>query len=126
MNIRNVLEEEIEMEFNELKSMNLGSDEHVETTNNVLKLVDRVIELEKMDADIDNKAESREVEAELKRELMNSEKKDKIVKNGLTLAGIVVPVCVTIWGTLKSLKFEETGTITTLSGKNFFNQIFKR
>lgn len=126
MNIRSVLEEEIEMEFNELKSMNLGSDEHVATTNNVLKLVDRAIELEKMDADIDDKAESREVEAELKRESMNSEKKDKIVKNGLTLAGIVVPVCVTIWGTLKSLKFEETGTITTLSGKNFFNQIFKR
>ena len=54
------------------------------------------------------------------------EKKDRKWKNGISVAGIVVPIVVTVWGTLKTLKFEETGTVTTNAGRSFMNRLFKK
>ena len=57
---------------------------------------------------------------------LQDEKKDRLVKNVLTLLGIAVPTVVTIWGTNKSLKFEETGSVTTIMGRGFINKLLPK
>lgn len=126
MNIRNVLNDEIQDEFKNLRKMELGSDTYKVTVDGLTKLVDKAIELEKLDADMDEKAESRENEIELKRKQMQIDKKDQIVKNGIAIAGIIVPTVITIWGTLKSFKFEETGTVTTIMGRGFIQKLLPK
>ena len=57
---------------------------------------------------------------------MEDERKDRLVRNGITIASIVIPTAVTIWGTLKSFKFEETGTVTTTIGRGFINKLIPK
>ena len=54
------------------------------------------------------------------------ERKDRKLKNGISVAGIVIPIVVTIWGTLKTLKFEETGTVTTIMGRGFIQKLLPK
>lgn len=126
MKIENMLREEIQTEIEELGKLELGSDKYKSTVDGVTKLVDRVIEMEKIDIERQDRIDAREEETQIKMTEMNVDRKDRIIKNILTAAGIIIPVGVTIWGTKVSLKFEETGTITTTSGRNFINKLFKK
>lgn len=126
MNIRNVLNEEIGSEFEELSKIEVGSDKYKSAVDGVTKLVDRAIELEKFYVEMEDKTETRENETELKVQQIKNDKKDQVVRNGIAIAGIIIPTAITVWGTLKTLKFEETGTITTDAGRNFINRIFKK
>lgn len=119
--VNNKLVEEVSRELDELGSLDVGSEEYKTTVNGVTSLVDRVIEINKFDHDL----EDRKKESELKENQMKEDVKDRWIRNGLTAAGIVVPTVLTIWGTFKTLKFEETGTITTTSGRHFFKNLFK-
>ena len=57
---------------------------------------------------------------------MEEDRKDRRFKNGIALGGIVLPLAVTIWGTLKTLKFEEEGTVTTMMGRGFINKLIPK
>lgn len=113
--IRNSLHEEIQTEFDRLKEADTGTESYKNTVDSLTKLVDRAIEIEKVDADIYEKSQNREIE-----------KKDRMVKNGISIAGIVIPTGLAVWGTLKSLKFEEVGTVTTMIGRNFINKLIPK
>ena len=56
---------------------------------------------------------------------INKAKSQKI-QTAISIVTIAVPALLTIWGTCKSLKFEETGTITTPIGKGFINRLFPK
>lgn len=118
MSIKALLCEEIKEELEFLKAIGVGADTHKLATEDVAKLVDRVIDLEKLEIERD--------EIKLKAAQMEEEKKDRWIKNILTAAGIVIPVGVTIWGTLKSFKFEQEGTITTIMGRGFINKLLPK
>lgn len=126
MNIENVLNEEIGTEFEQLRKIEVGTEKYRIAVDGMSKLVDKAIELERLYAEMDEKAESRETENELKVKQMHMERKDQIVRNGIAIAGIVIPTVVTIWGTLKSLKFEETGTVTTIMGRGFIQKLLPK
>lgn len=126
MNIKDLLSEEIESEFKELKSMDLGSEKYKTTVDGLTKLVDRAIEIEKTEIENDEKVTSREIDNDFKSQQMEDERKDRLVRNGIAIAGIVIPTAVTIWGTLKSFKFEETGTVTTIIGRGFINKLIPK
>lgn len=115
MDIKKQLKEEVSEEIQNLKGIELGSEQYKTTVDGVTKLIDRSIELEKLDAENTRQAETR-----------NEEKKDRLIKYGLQVGSIVLPIAVTIWGTLTTLKFEETGTITTASGRQFINNLFRK
>ena len=120
--IDTLLNEEIEAEFEALDKLNFGSEEHKVAVDGLTKLVDRAIELEK----IANERADKEKEIEMKAQQMADENKDRLFRNGITIAGIVVPSVITIWGTLKSFKFEETGTVTTIIGRGFINKLLPK
>ena len=159
---RTLLENEIKSELELLTEMETGSDERKVTVDELSKLIDRSINLKKLEIEnqeklkeleinkklkmrqmrIDKelkerqlkldeeaqkfKEEQAKIENELKLKEIKQNKIDKAVGHTLTVAGIAIPSILTIWGTLKSLKFEETGTVTTIMGRGFIQKLLPR
>ena len=126
MKIETLLHEEIQDEFKNLKEMELGTEEYRTTVDGLAKLVDRAIEIDKLNIDAQDKIDSREIEVDLKQQQINDEKQDRKIRNGIAIAGIVIPTIVTIWGTLKSFKFEKDGTVTTIMGRGFIQKLLPK
>ena len=125
-NIETLLHEEIQDGFDALSKMERGTEIHKTTVDEVAKLFDKAIEIEKIEIEAKDKAKSREIEASLKRAQMEEDRKDRRFKNGIAAGGIVLPLAVTIWGTFKTLKFEEEGTVTTIMGRGFINKLIPK
>lgn len=115
MDIETMLNEEIRDEFENLKTMELGSDQYRTTVDGLTKLVDRAIDLEKIS-----------IEQSEKQKQMEEDKKNRWVQNGITIGGILIPVGVTIWGTLKTFEFEKTGSVSTIMGRGFFQKMIPK
>lgn len=126
MGLKTMLNDEITNEFEHLKKMELGTDEYKTTVEGLTKLVDRQIEIDKLESEAHERATAREEENELKWKQASDDKKDKIVKNILQAVGIGAPIALTVWGTIKSLKFEEEGTVTTVIGRGFINKLLPK
>lgn len=99
-----LLENEINRRLLELENLDISSDEYKVSVDTLTKLIDRSVEIDKND----------------------DEKKDRKIRNGISIAGIIIPTCVTIWGTIKTIRFEESGTLTTTAGRSFVNRIFRK
>ena len=126
MSIESLLYEEIETEFGKLSEITPGTDEHKVMLDEVAKLMDRAIEIEKIEVERKHKTATLESEQRMRKQQMEDEKKDRLVKNILSAAGIVLPIALTIWGTKVSLKFEEEGTFTTIMGRGFINKLLPK
>lgn len=126
MSIEFLLREEITNELNDLKKIALGTEDYKATVDGIVKLMDRAIEIEKSDRDYEELIENRKLEYDLKIKQMKSDRIDRYINHGITILGIGVPACLTIWGTLKSLKFEETGSVTTIMGRGFIQRMLPK
>ena len=129
MNIDELLKEEIEQEFDGLKTIEVGTEEYKTTVDGLAKLVDRAIELKKFDASCAEKESELEIKAnelEIREKQAKDDNKDRLIRNGINIAGIIIPTVVTIWGTLKTFKFEEEGSVTTTIGRGFINKLLPK
>lgn len=115
MNIESQLHAEIASEFEALKEVEAGTEEYKATVDGVTKLLDRAIEMERLGIESEEKDKSRDVE-----------RKDRLIKDCIAVAGIVIPSLITIWGTVKSIEFEKEGTITTIMGRGFINKLLPK
>lgn len=125
MSVKNLLREEITDEIGHLSKMQVGSEEYEKTVNGLTKLVDRLNEIEKVEMEKTNSNVENECkieEQDLKRQQLEDDKKDRLIRNGLTGVSVIGGLAVTVWGTLKTFKFEETGTITSQAGRQFINK----
>lgn len=115
MNIEDVWDDDLVSEMEKLRTTPYDDKNYGTVSNTVSMLMDRKIEMEKV------KNEKLFREQQLK-----DEKKDRLIKNLIGAAGIVLPLAVTIWGTKVSLKFEEEGTFTTIMGRGFINKLLPK
>ena len=122
MSIENLMEVEISEEFKTLSEMEKGSEPYIKTVDGLTKLMDRAIEMEKLELEKKN----RQKDDLFKESQVKEERKDRLVKNCIAAAGIVIPSIITVWGTLKSLKFEQEGTVTTIMGRGFVNKLLPK
>jgi hypothetical protein len=114
-----------------IKGMDVGSDEHKAAVDALAKLQDRSTEMERVIQESNDKAAARDretkndiLEHNLKCEQLKDEHIDRWTKNVLTAFGIIVPTCLTVWGTHASFKFERDGVITTTMGRGFISRLF--
>ena len=126
MSVKRLLNDEIVSEIENLNKVPLGSEEHKIAADALAKLLDKSIEMDKLDLEYQDKADSREAANNLKRIEIEEEKKDRRVKNVLTGVSVIGGFAVTIWGAIKSLEFEKTGTITTIMGRGFINKLLPK
>lgn len=124
--IRELLDEEIQVEFEKLSKLEIGSESYKATVDGLSKLVDRAVEIDKTEMENATKIEAQNIENDLKALQIKEDNRDRWVRNGIAIAGIIVPSVLTVWGTLKSFKFEETGTVTTILGRGFINKLLPK
>lgn len=122
MEIETMLHKQLVSELNDLKETEAGSDQRRATVDELTKLMDRAIKMEELGIE----REAKENDRLLKIQQMDEDRKDRLVKNCMTAAGIILPVMLTVWGTLTSLKFEEEGTVTTIVGRGFVNKLLPK
>ena len=126
MSIGALLETEIEEKLEKLATMEPGTDEYKVASDSVMKLLDRAIEMDKIDADRLEREQIRYDEKVTKQESAKDEKRSRLIDKVIMVSGIVIPAVLTVWGTNKSLKFEETGTVTTIMGRGFINKLLPK
>ena len=114
MDIKKMLHEEIAEDFEALKEEAFGSDGYKAGVDSVAKLMDRAIELEKIDSD-----------AKLKETEQKNEKQNRLIGHIVTGVTAAAGILVTVWGTKASINFEKDGVFTTTMGKNFINSLGK-
>jgi hypothetical protein len=121
-----LLHEEIVDEFKQLKGIEVGTEEYKVTVDGLTKLLDREIEIKKLELERIDKQNTAEAEEKLRDEQMKREARDRWIRLGMDVAGIIIPVTVTIWGTVKSFEFEKEGSITTIMGRGFINKLLPK
>lgn len=93
---------EIKNELELLATSNIETEEYKARIDGIGKMMDKKLEMKKIEAD----------------------RRDRLVKNIISCAGIGLPLIVTIWGTIVSLNFEREGVVTTGVGRGFVNKLF--
>lgn len=126
MSTKKLLEEEIQSEIEEISKMEVGSDKHKAATEALAKLMDKYNEMDKLELEYQDKYNNREEDRRLKEKQLQHDKKDALVKNVLTGVSVVGGFALTIWGTCKSIKFEETGSFTTIMGRGFIQKLLPK
>lgn len=121
-----LLNEEIQQKIEKMGELEVGTEEYKLAADSVSKLMEKAIEIDKLEIEAYDRERAREDENDFRERQLKEDKKDRLVKNILTGAGIAIPVMVTIWGTLASFKFEETGTVTTIVGRGFLNKLLPK
>ena len=145
--IKEKLDAEISSELEKLADMEMGSESYKTTVECISKLIDKQndidkIELERIKQISSERNDTDKIELERikqisseqkesnenirKKELDEFNKKDQFIKNIISIGSILIPVFVTVWGTYKTLKFEETGTVTTIMGRGFINKLIPK
>lgn len=120
--IKELMTEVIKIELEELRDDELDLDEHRVTVDGICKLSNQILEIEKAEAQ--SKAESENIR--LKEEDAKQSNRNQLRKDIITLSTAVGTGALIIWGTIKSLKFEEEGTVTTIIGRGFINKLLPK
>ena len=115
MRIEDLLEEDLVSEMEKLRTTPYDHKDYGTVSGTVSMLMDKKIEIDKVKS-----------EQLFREQQQKDEKKDRLVKNIIGVAGIVLPLAVTVWGTKVSLKFEEEGTFTTIMGRGFINKLLPK
>lgn len=124
MSNKTLLNVAIEDGFNKLDKMTVGSDEYRTTVEQLTKMQDRVIEIEKLEVEEKNQTSTREIDEKLRLKQMKQDQLDRYIKHGLTAVSVIGGFVLTIWGAKASWRFEETGTITSTAGRKFIGNLF--
>ena len=114
MKIKSELEEIILLKSKEVKDKE--SENCKDAVDDIVKLTDRLIEIEKMESE---------------KESENEDQKRQVVKerwqNGIAIAGIVIPATISIIGIHKTFKFDDAGGIISSSlGRGFINKLIPK
>ena len=123
MNIKGMLEEEIESVMESIKDMSPETDEYKKSVDELTKLMDRLNEMQKLELENERLTD----EHYIKLAQFRTDKKHRIVDHVLTTVSIVVPAALTIWGTIITLKYDKDGVFpTTTIGRGFINKLLPK
>ena len=126
MRIEDLLEDELDAQFEKLRTKELTPEEEKIAVDTIAKLMDKKIEIDRLQAETADKEAIRENDMLVKQQQLKEDKKDHLIKNILTGLGIVLPIGLTVWGTKASFEFEKEGTFTTIMGRGFISKLLPK
>ena len=121
-----MLHDEIESELKNLGTMDCSSEDYKVAVDGLTKLLDRAIEMEKLDISKEEAEANRDNEIEKTMLQIEEEKKTRRSNLGASLLSVAAGVGTAIVGTLITLKFEETGSVSTIAGKEWTRKLFNK
>ena len=128
--IAKLMDRAIEMEKigneKEEKAENQRFEHDLKTKQLEEQIKSREIDTNLKTKQLKSQIEGQNSDTSLKFKQFNDEQRDRLVRNAIAIAGIVVPSIITVWGTLKSIEFEKEGTITTIMGRGFINKLLPK
>lgn len=115
MSIKNGLVEEFNNRLKEIGKMDVKTDEYKIAVDELTKIADRIIEIEKF-----------ETENEIKNSQLTDENRDRLIRNAI-LIGTTVGGWAMAWLIhMSSMKYDEKGVIPSLpGGRSVINQLLK-
>lgn len=136
METKELLRRQIDRILTKMEEMDICSDDYKTASELVTKLTDRLNELDKStiqwsaqakeDARLEHEKKVHEDDETFKAKQAKEERRKMIINTVVTILGFAIPAGITVWGTITSLKFEETGTYTSAAGRAFNNRIFSK
>ena len=112
MDVKDVLINEFIEEIEKLSAMEVGSETHKTTLDGVTKLADRLIEIEKFEAEHEEKKTQR-----------TEEKQDRKIKYGITIGTTLLSTLVYGLAFVASTNFERFGSFTTKGGQGSIKEL---
>lgn len=120
--IKNLLEEEIESQIQNLSNLPDGSKEKSDAIDDLSALYKLRLDEMKITLDHEEKSNNRKTEERLKEEQLVEQINDRYFKLAITAAEIILPMLFYATWMRKGFKFEETGTFTSTTFRNLFNR----
>ena len=122
MRTETILREEIESIKKEMQRYQIGSKEYESAVESLTKLVDRLNNLEKIQMESEHKHLDREMEERLREKEIKIDKRDRYLRNGAAIGGVILTAVTTMKIHKDVLKFDGAGYIFTSSmGKKLLN-----
>ena len=112
--LKELLEEEIAEEIQELSSLATGSEEKSSAIEDLSKLYKLKIEETKMELDFED--------GQMKKEQLSEQVKDRYFKVGIAAAELILPLMFYAVWLQKGFKFEETGAFTSTTFRGLINR----
>lgn len=125
MSIKHDLIEEFNNQLEEVSKMEVGTEKYKITMDGVTKLADRIIEIEKCEAESDIAEETRINNELSKAEELRIDKRDKIIRNVIEGVKVVGGFGLTAWAFVAAMNFEKEGVLTTEGGKAALRSLLK-
>ena len=124
--MKELLNEEIRSELEELKGVQIGTDEYDIAVAGITKLIDKAIDIDKFDAEQSGLTNMQVQQLVLQKYQCKQESKHKTAQLLITIGTAVLTAAITIWGTRTTLQFEERGTVTTSAGRSFLGRLIPK
>lgn len=122
MGIKTTLVEEFNNQIKEVSRLEIGSEKQKNATDCATKLADRIIEIEKMEIQKDLEVSRREIDESLKIDELKTDRRDKMIRNGVAIGGLVLAGVTAFITTKMELA---GGMHTTEAGKSSIRQLLK-
>lgn len=125
--IKNLLDEEIKSQINAISDMDVDNENYSKAIDSLVKLHKLRIEETKSITDFEDRTYKREndektceLNEEIRQEQLSEQKKERYIRIGLDVAGLLVPIMFYSAWMRKGFKFEETGTFTSTTFRGLF------
>lgn len=120
-----LIADEVEKQIGSLEDLPFGSEEHHKGVQDIAILVEQKNNIKKIELEYQDKAETRRIEEEIRRQEIRKAKFDNIMKCVTAIGIPLTYVGVTIWVYLDDKKFETDGYMrTTEGGKTNARKLF--
>ena len=126
MELKELIQKEVESELKVLSTTDVGSDKYRATVDHIVKLTDKVIDMEKLEIESEKASEQLNANSDLKWQEIEANSKDRKTQNRIAIAGLIVNSALIVWGTLKTFKFDNTSTVTSTLGRDILRRFVPR
>lgn len=126
MSVKNLLKEEFENELKGLSKIQLGTEEYKATVGGVTQIADRIIRIEELENDKEDKNRTREMEENLKLRQFNSDQKNQRIKDSIAIGTTLLSTAVLVWGTVGTWKFDAEHSSTSTLGRTWLNNLLPK
>lgn len=125
MSIKTTLTEEFNDQMKDLHKLEVGTEQYSTAVNGITKLADKIIDLEKIEIEREERIKDRDTEIELKSQQMEIDKRDKRNQNLVNVVKIAVPTVAGFAMGIISMKWEKLETITSTAGRQALKDIIR-
>lgn len=122
MRIKTTLVDEFNSQMEKVHKIEVGTEQQKIAVESATKLADRIIELEKLEVQRELEISRREIDESLKIDELRTDRRDKMIRNGVAIGGLVLAGVTAFITTKMELA---GGMHTTEAGKSSIRQLLK-